>query len=115
MDMRLNFWSNGELSDALREYGERRLRFALGRFVPRIADVHLRFEDVNGPRGGVDKQCRLDVLGLPSWRIQVQGEGTSFYDAIDAAAARAGRSIARLLSRMAETSRQAPATPEVLQ
>ena len=112
--MRLNFWSNAELSDVLREHGERRLRFALDRFVPRIADVHVRLADVNGPRGGVDKQCRLDVLGLPSWRIQVQSEGPTFYEAIDAAAARAGRSVARLLSRMAETRRQAPATREEL-
>jgi hypothetical protein len=112
--MHLAFWSPPELSGALRDYAERRLRFALDRFEPRIADVHLRLEDVNGPRGGVDKQCRLDVLGLPSWRIQVQGEGTTFPEAIDAAAARAGRSVARLLSRMAETRRQAPATTEVL-
>lgn len=112
--MRLNFWSSAELSDGLRDYGERRLRFALDRFVPRIADVHLRLEDLNGPRGGVDKQCRLDVLGLPSWRIQVQGEGKTFNDAIDAAAARAGHSIARLLNRMAETRREVPVNPEVL-
>ncbi len=112
--MRLNFGSNAALSDALRDYAEHRLEFALDRFVPRIADVHLRLEDLNGPRGGVDKQCRLDVLGLPSWRIQVQGEGTTFNDAIDAAAARAGRSIARLLSRMAETRREVPVNPEVL-
>ncbi len=112
--MRLNFWSNAELPDELRDYGERRLRFALDRYMPRIADVHVRLEDRNGPRGGVDKECRLDVLGLPSWRIQVQGEGTTFNDAIDAAAARAGRSIARLLSRMAETRREVPVNPEVL-
>ena len=111
--MRFTFWSGDPLSDALREYAERRLRFALDRFVPRIADVHLRLEDLNGPRGGVDKECRLDVLGLPSWRIQVQGEGTTFNDAIDAAAARAGRSIARLLSRMAETRREVPVNQEV--
>lgn len=112
--MRVNFWSNGNLPDDWRDYAERRLQFAFDRFVPRIADVHLRLEDRNGPRGGVDKQCRLDVLGLPSWRIQAQGEGTTVNDAIDAAAARAGRSIARLLSRMAETRREVPVNPEVL-
>jgi hypothetical protein len=39
--------------DALREYAERRLSFALRRFADQVQDVTVRLVDVNGPRGGV--------------------------------------------------------------
>lgn len=99
---RLDIWSNEDLSDGLREYVDRRLRFALDRFVHRLDRLEVRLEDVNGPRGGLDKHCRIHIVGRPSWRIQVEGAGVSFYDAIDAAAARASRSVGRLLGRLAE-------------
>lgn len=110
MDSRLlDIWSNRLVSDALREYIERRLQLALDRFDHRLDRIHVRLEDVNGPRGGVDKRCRVQVIGRPSWRIHVEGAGATFYDAIDAAAARARRSIGQLLSRLAEQRKEAVA------
>ena len=32
---------------------------ALQRFGPRITRVDVRFRDVNGPRGGIDKECEI--------------------------------------------------------
>ena len=45
------------LSGELRAHAEKRLAFALRRFQDRIRHVRLRFEDVNGPRRGVDARC----------------------------------------------------------
>lgn len=53
---RLDIWSNRQRSDALRQYVERRLRFALGRFAHRLDQLQVRLEDVNGPRGGLDQR-----------------------------------------------------------
>ena len=97
------------MSDALREYVERKLKLALDRFDHRLDRVQVHLEDVNGPRGGLDKHCRLHVVGRPSWRIHVEGAGVTFYDAIDAAAARARRSIGQLLGRLAEQRKEAVA------
>jgi ribosome-associated translation inhibitor RaiA len=108
-DFRVDLSSNSQLSDPLREYIDRRLGLALDRFSHRIERIQVRLEDVNGPRGGLDKHCRIFVLGRPSWRIQVEGTGESFYDAIDAAVARARRSIGSLLMRLAERKRKAVA------
>ena len=106
---RLEIWSDRPLSDALRQYVERRLRFALDRFDHRLDQLQVRLDDVNGPRGGLDKRCRIIVVGRPSWRIQVEGTGTTFDRAIDSAAARATRSVGRLLKRLVEERKEAVA------
>ena len=57
---------NIELTEALRAHVERRLQFALSRFGQRIGRVLVRLADVNGPRGGDDKSCHVDVNLFPS-------------------------------------------------
>lgn len=101
-NLQLDLSSNRELSEELREYVQHRLGLALDRFDRRVDRVQVRFEDVNGPRGGEDKICRIHVAGRGSWRLQVEGRGTTFYRAIDAAAGRARRSVAEILNRLAD-------------
>ena len=85
----------------LREYIDRHLYFALGRFGPAIDRVDVRLGDTNGPRGGVDKRCRivvkLRVAG--STRIAIDDDDESLYAAIARATARVGRAVARTLDR----------------
>jgi len=52
----------------LRRRIHRRLGERLGKFAGHIERLSVRFEDVNGPRGGVDVACRIKavVSGLPS-------------------------------------------------
>lgn len=52
------------------------LTTSLGRFAHRLKQVYLYLEDVNGPRGGIDKQCRcvLHLRRLPPVVIQDQDE-----------------------------------------
>lgn len=100
-------------SDGLRARLERRLAFALGRFAPRIGRVRVRLEDVNGPRGGVDKRCRLEIAIHPDLTVVVEEPDPDLYAAIDRAAERAGRAVARELQRwrtMHGSSRTAPGT-----
>jgi putative sigma-54 modulation protein len=52
---------NDRIDQSQREYIERRLSFALGRFGGRIRRVMVRLEDMNGPRGGLDKRCHIEV------------------------------------------------------
>lgn len=77
----------------------RRLGFALARFVHSIERVRVTFSDRNGPRGGVDKECRIEVgaVGVPV--IIAGGVATSVAGALDVAAARASRTTARVLGR----------------
>lgn len=47
-------------------------------------------------RIGVDKRCRLVLRGARNGVIVAQGTAPNFYQAVDAAAERAGRAVRRL-------------------
>ena len=84
----------------VRDHTRRRLQFALGRFQDAVASVRVSVEDVNGPKGGVDKHCRLRVTlveGGPP--ILAEGWDEEVPAAVDAAAQRLTRSVTRALSR----------------
>lgn len=87
------------LTDALHYHAQRRLDFALARFRPHMGWVSMRLTDDNGPRGGVDKRCQVRVRlpGLP--RVVINELADDLYIAIDRAAGRAGRTVARRLAR----------------
>ena len=94
---------NIEMSDGLRLHIERRMSFALGRFQRRIERVTVRVFDVNGPRGGVDKMCRVVVDVIPSGHIVVEHTTDDLYTAVAWAAERTGYAVGRNLTRMRET------------
>jgi ribosome-associated translation inhibitor RaiA len=85
------------LTEGLRDHAERRLRFAFGSTSGKVRGVVMRLADENGPRGGVDKRCsiRVTVSGIPA--VVVEQRETDLYVAIDRAADRAGRAVARRL------------------
>ena len=90
---------NLEVTVALRDHVTKRLRFALGRVATRLERVAVRIADVNGPRGGVDKRCRVRVV-LPGRSITIDELDRDLYVAIDRAAERAGRAAERALARL---------------
>jgi len=91
-----------ELGDSLRAYIDRRLRFAVGRLGERVGQVRVGISDLNGPRGGVDKCCRISATLVPRGRVAVEEVDSDLYTAIDRAAERLGRSCTRRLQRARE-------------
>lgn len=96
---------NIEVSDALREYVQFRLSFALGRFESRVARATVRLTDVNGPRGGVDKRCRILVALGSAGSLATEDTDPNLHTAIDRAAGAAGVAVARALERRREQAR----------
>jgi putative sigma-54 modulation protein len=94
---------------AVREHARRRLGFALGRFAGRVTSVWVRLEDLNGPRGGVDKQCRVEVRGTPRWRVVVVDSDADLYATVDRAADRVRRTVARMIGVLKEHHGATPA------
>ena len=90
---------NYGLDDGLKDHIERRLRFALGRFAARIHRLTVRLTDVNGPRGGLDKHCRIAVALVPRGMVMVEGAGDDPFALVAGAAKRAGRAVRRELER----------------
>ena len=94
------------LTDALRSHAERRLRFALTCCDDHIQRVAMRLSDINGPRGGADKRCYLQVVmaGLPD--VVIEDTEADLYVAIDRATDRAGRTLVRKIDRRQTLLRQ---------
>lgn len=60
----------------------------LGKFALHIERATVRLDDINGPKGGTDKRCRIKVTlsGRPSLVVEKRGESVqeAFTSAIDA-------------------------------
>lgn len=71
----------------------------LGKFAPTVERVSVRVEDVNGPRGGVDRECRVKVVlsGVPS--VVLVARDASLAAAIDRALGGAERAVRRAVQR----------------
>jgi len=93
-----------DATDGLESYAERRLRFALSRFSPRVGLVVARLEDANGPRGGVDKQCQVRIRLIPEGDVFVRGVDADWRAAIGRAVDRLGRAVARALESQQDVS-----------
>lgn len=87
------------LDEADRAYIRRKLGRKLGKFRSAIGRVSVRIEDVNGPRGGRDKRCRIKITlrGMPS--VTVEERHAALQAAIDGALERAARTVTRQLQR----------------
>lgn len=91
--------SGFKLTDGLREHTERRLQLALGRADRDARKVIVRLSDISGPRGGYVKRCyiQIPVQGRPD--VVIEDVETDLFVAIDRAADRIERTVARRLER----------------
>lgn len=87
------------ITATLSDHTSRRLRFGLTRHTDRIQRVVVRLGDKNGPRGGVDKFCRIQVYLFDAPVAVVEDIGLDMYAVIDRAADRVGRVVVKHLDR----------------
>ncbi|MBF0470375.1 MAG: HPF/RaiA family ribosome-associated protein [Gammaproteobacteria bacterium] len=96
---------NFPLTSVLRGHVKRRLGFALSARDENIMRIKVRLSDINGPRGGADKCCHIQVVlpHLPD--VVIEDTEVDLYAAIDRAADRAGRTVGRRLARHRDRGR----------
>ena len=105
--MRIEIQARGfDLTDGLREHAERRLQFALSCVGHEVRKVRVCLFDVNGPRGGNDKRCRIQIPMSGSPNVVVEDAEADLYLAIDRAVDRTERTMARRLGRIREHRHQ---------
>jgi ribosome-associated translation inhibitor RaiA len=77
------------LTAALDAYIRSKLSNALSRVAPPQTEINIALSDINGPRGGEDKQCKLFFAHTKA----------DLYHAIDSAAQRARHAVSRATTR----------------
>jgi hypothetical protein len=77
----------------------RRLDFALGRLGKHVTRVWVHLADMNGPRGGIDKRCRILVRLQHLPDVLVEDRDADLRVLIDRTVNRAGLAARRELSR----------------
>lgn len=97
-----------EITEALRHYIERRLSFSLNSWQAYIQRILVRLTDINGPRGGADKCCHIQLVTAQINDIVIEDIQANPYVAIDRASGRAGRTLSRRLSRRRDKYRARP-------
>lgn len=90
------------VTEAMRQHVERRVLFALGWADYKVRKVEVRLSDLNGPRGGEDKRCQIQIMAAGIPEVLIQDVEADVYVAIDRAADRAGRALARRLEKLRE-------------
>lgn len=87
------------LTKAIQNHVERRLDFALSTRHEHIQRILVRLSDINGPRGGQDKSCQIQVVLPHLADVIVEDTQSNLYVAIDRAANRVNRTVTRRLAR----------------
>ena len=87
------------LTQAINAYVQRKIAGALARHRNVLESVRMRLGDLNGPKGGRDKHCVLEVRARSLRPIVVREQHADLYAAIDRAAVRMDASLARQRER----------------
>lgn len=87
------------LEENEKEFVIERVRFSLTRYASRIAQVLIVLDDINGPKGGFDKRCRINLKLDNQPTIVVQETLTSVQDAVNSSLARLKRTVARNIDK----------------
>lgn len=90
---------------------EQRIRGALGRVSPHIVRVMVRVADRNGPRGGEDIACAMDMRLRPRGRIFVEETDIDLAGAVNRAAEAAEETVVRTVERSRDLKRKSGPRP----
>jgi hypothetical protein len=96
-----------ELTREDRAYIKRRVDAKVRKFEAPVQRVSIRLDDINGPRGGVDKLCRTKVVvsGLPS--VVVERRDRSARAVVDTTLDATERAVRKVLGRRRLAPRRA--------
>jgi hypothetical protein len=93
--MQVLFKSRDPQANELQDVAQRRMRFVFRRFDWLIPKATVCLSDVNGPRGGVDKRCQVEIKSDVAGTVVVASVARDWRTALDKALARAVRFLMR--------------------
>ena len=106
LSMKVVFESDAPQGETLREMAIGRVTFAMRRLSWLVPRARVQMSDVNGPRGGVDKRCQIELKTDTSGTVVVTAMARDWRTALDSALARASHVLMRRSQRRQSFSRQ---------
>ena len=103
--MQVLFKSRHPHATDLRDLTERRVRFVLRRLGWLVPRAEVQMSDMNGPRGGIDKRCQVELRTDGAGSVVVASVASDWRTALDNALARAARFLLRLWRRSTDSRR----------
>ena len=103
--MQVLFKSRHPQANELRDLTERRVRFVLRRLGWLVPRAEVQMSDVNGPRGGIDKRCQVELRTDGAGSVVVASVANDWRTALDNALARAARFVLRMWRRGSDSRR----------
>jgi ribosome-associated translation inhibitor RaiA len=97
--MQIHFESQTPRAAPLAPWAEARARFVMRRLAWLLARVRLQLADLNGPRGGLDKRCRVELQADGVGTVVVSSVARNWHAAVDTALDRAARTLLRQRQR----------------
>ncbi|OYU44691.1 MAG: hypothetical protein CFE44_11595 [Burkholderiales bacterium PBB4] len=105
--MQIIFESRDSAATSMREMAIERVRFVLRRMADLVPRAKVQFSDVNGPRGGVDKRCQVELTTPSAGTVVIASLAQDWRTALDRSLTRASRVLMRTVERHQKTKRGA--------
>ncbi len=100
--MKILFNSRDPQAEPLREWASQRVAFAFRRHPWVAPRATIRLSDLNGPRGGLDKECVIEVSSAGATPVIIRSVAHNWQAALNRALARATVALQRMLRRSRE-------------
>jgi hypothetical protein len=96
---------SGESKD-WRPVAEQRVRSVLHRLQGQVQQARVSLRDINGPKGGVDKECQITLTTDGHGTLVIVSKAEHVQGALNLALQRATHALARLWQRKRRPTRQ---------
>lgn len=97
--MQIIFESRAADGSQMRDSSVERVRFVLRRLPALVPRAKVQFSDVNGPRGGVDKRCQVELSTETTGTVVIASLARDWRAALERSLGRATRVLTRSLQR----------------
>lgn len=88
-----------QASSEIHAHIDRRIAFAFSRSRKHVRTLLVKLTDINGPKGGIDKQCKVVVRLYSQPSIVIVERQADIHHAIDRCITRASRNLMQQLKR----------------
>ncbi len=103
--MQVKFESSTSEASQLRSLSTERLRFVMRRMAWLVSHAKVHLSDINGPHGGVDKRCRIEIKTNAVGTVVITSQSHDWRSALEQALARASQSLLRAWRRKSSINR----------